>query len=333
MQLRYPKQLASWASFYRQWYQLTRSGHTQIEALKNLGRSVSRAEIKMIIGQILRNLSSGKTLAQSLLPLSGQVPRLDQAILGSGETAGQIEKALLTLSEHYERMGKRRKDLMGKLTYPGFLFLLLILAMPPEHVKLLVEGQGWLFLVYKAPFLGLFFGGLWTLFWLADANRLGVENSLPEKLLSGMPVIGPGRRYSALAHFALTLKSLESAGIVAKDSWRLAAECSQDFTLRQSVRKIQKRLNEGHSPAELIQDSPVFPAEFRGQLLTGEKSGQLEDTLSLLAQDMESLAEEKFQLITTWVPKIIMGILIFVVTYNMYQSTVKSLDEIDKILQ
>ena len=106
------------------------------------------------------------------------------------------------------------------------------------------------------------------------------------------PVAGLVRHVAArraLATFAGTLASLLRAGVGIAQAWEFAGKVSGDPRLAAAAAGIARGVEATNEPpGKLMGANAVFPEDFRGLYLAGERSGKLEEHLDRLRERHEA---------------------------------------------
>ncbi|MDX1953333.1 MAG: type II secretion system F family protein, partial [Verrucomicrobiota bacterium] len=113
------------------------------------------------------------------------------------------------------------------------------------------------------------------------------------------------QRNLALARLAASLEAAITAGIPIIQAWELAAKASGSPYLKRILTATRPRMEQGETPAEILQTLKSFPELFVSSYTAGEVSGQLDSTLKRLHHYYQSEASAKLQDIAEWLPRLV----------------------------
>jgi type II secretory pathway component PulF len=309
-----PAQLSQRADFYHQLGQLTGAGLGVVRAMEQLQRNPPAASYRKPLGTVLGELAGGCTLAEALRHTENWLPALDMALLEAGEHSGRLEASFRLLTDYYNARARIARRMLGDLAYPAFLFHFAVFIFP--FPSLFLSGN-WL------AYLGQTFGVLLPVYALVGAMIYAAQSghgeawrATLEALLRRVPVLGTARHDLALSRLAAALEALLNAGVTVVEAWEMAAAASGSPALNHAVRAWRPQVEAGQTPAEVVRDSPEFPALFANQYATGEISGQLDDTLRRLRIYYEEEGSRKLHAVAQWTPR---AVYLFVVLLIAYQ--------------
>lgn len=268
------------ADFYHQLAQLTAAGLGVTVALQQLHRTPPAREFKPHIASVLADLSSGRTVSESVARRPGWLPEFDVALLHAGERSGRLDATFQMLANFYENRAVMARKMFGALAYPVFLlhFAIFILPFP----DLFLSGNIFSYLLKTVGLLVPMYLLTLGAIFVSQGRRGDTWRSRFELITMLIPFVGSGRRQLALARLAAALEALINSGQTILEAWPLAASASGSPALRREVDSWRPRLEAGKTPAEMLQDSTRFPETFSNLYSSGEISGTLDETLRRL---------------------------------------------------
>jgi len=102
-------------------------------------------------------------------------------------------------------------------------------------------------------------------------------------------------------------------GVLITNAWDMAVAASGSPALGRAVSTWKEPLENGATPAELVNQSREFPELFASLYQSGEISGQLDDALTRLHTHYQEEGTRKMRLIAKWTPKAIyLGVMLIV---------------------
>jgi general secretion pathway protein F/type IV pilus assembly protein PilC len=328
-----PRELTQRSHFYQQFGQLMAAGVTAVQTLQMLERNPPAQSYREPIRAMLAQISQGATVTDAIRSLGSWTPSFDIALIQAGEHSGRLDAVCKLLSDYYEERAQMLTRMLGNMAYPVlvlhmalFIFPLISLFTPGGSlIVFFLETFGVLAVIYTAVFLGIY----------ASQSRRGQEwRSTLEKLLRGVPILGPARQSVALARLSAALDALLSAGVNIVEAWEMAAAASGSPALQRTVASWRpKLLNEGQTPAELVKASPLFPELFGNLYTSGEVSGQLDETLKRLHKYYQDDGSRKSDALSKWVPMGFYFIVVGFVAYKIIHYYVGYFGQLDQIMK
>ncbi|MEX0824862.1 MAG: type II secretion system F family protein [Pirellulaceae bacterium] len=260
---------------------------------------------------VAAGLANGQSLTDALKTQGKYFPPLMIALVNVGESTGRLERALLSLAEHYQhRVSMRRTFLMG-IAWPvlqlgaailaiGLLIWLLGVLSPPTGGEMLdIAGFG----LRGTSGVVIYFGFVFLFFVLIALavigvrnNWLGVHNLIP--LFYAIPKLGPAIRVITLSRFCWTLAMTLDAGLDPMRSVRLALESTGSDFYRSGIKPAHQAIQQGTSLSVALQRSEVIPDEFITNLEVAELSGTDAESLETLARDYDERARAAVRTLT-----------------------------------
>lgn len=285
-----------------------------------------------ILQNVAAGLADGQSLTDTMKSQGRYFPPLMIALVNVGESTGRLERALLSLAEHYEhRVSMRRTFLMG-IAWPvlqlvgailaiGFLIWLLGVLSPPTGGEMMdVAGFGLRGTSGVAIYFGfvfLFFAMLALAVFAIRNNWLGLHNLIP--LFYGIPKLGPAIRVITLSRFCWTLAMTLDAGLDPMRSVRLALESTGSEFYRSGIAPAQQAIQHGSSLSVALQRSEVIPEEFITNLEVAELSGTDAESLETLARDYDQRARTAIRTLTGILTGVIWLFVIVILVFMIFR--------------
>ena len=307
-----PRQLTQKAELYQQLASLMSAGVGMIQALEILQRNPPSGSFREPIRGLIRSVSEGGTLSESMLRLGRWLPAFDLALIQAAEQSGRLPESFRLLANYYVERAQLARRVMADLAYPVFLVVLAVLIFPPARLTgLVLNGDVVGFVAPKAAAVGIAGLCIFVVLLACQGSRWELWRSNVEGLLRWVPILGSARRHLALARLSAALEALISAGVSIFDSWELAAAASGSPALRRAVGGWHQALRSGETPAELLGRTSEFPELFANLYHTGEVSGQLDDTLRRLHLHDQEEGSRRLHAFAQWMPRLVyLGILL-----------------------
>src|ERR1051326_8521143 len=136
-----PRQLNQRAEFYQQLASLLSAGVALIQAFEILLRTPPAAAFRETLARLIRSITEGATLSESLLTLGRWAPSFDLALIQAAEQSGRLPECFRLLAHYYAERSQLARRVMADLAYPAFLVFLALLVFPTTRLTGLDEGE------------------------------------------------------------------------------------------------------------------------------------------------------------------------------------------------
>ena len=298
--------------FTRQLSKLISSGITIVNALELLKRQTKNNYFSSVIREITDTVKNGAGIAESLSRYPGIFSRLYVAMVRSGEAGGTLEAALKRTSDFLEKEEKNRSAFIRALIYPlfvvavgtGTVLILLIFVIP--RLVFMFEDMGQVLplptriLIETSSFTRSFWWievsiiAVLSVVWKRVKRKPGVR-MLIDKTSIKVPVVGRIILQTQIGRFLRTMALLLGGGLPVLFTLEVSEAQVDNLCLISEIRMFRKKISEGHSFSECLKNSEYFPLEVQNIVAVGEETGTLEKSLTRLADDYESEAENAVQ--------------------------------------
>jgi type IV pilus assembly protein PilC len=322
------------SDFYLQLAGMFAAGVPIIQALEMLAKNRSSGKYRIHLRTVIDRLNQGFTFKEALEGTGSWLPQFDHALIGAGEESGRLDLCLKMLGNYYQQMGSMSREVIMGTLYPLFLIHLALLIFPSRFLTGIFLNNGVeRFVQNKLIVFGTFYGIVIALLLLGNARFGTFWRDTLAAIGDAIPVLGKARKNLALARFCASLEALLSAGVPVIESWTLAAQACGSTPIRKAVEQAMPRVHAGATPAEVVQQMPIFPDVFRSLYATGEVSGQLDGTLVRLHTLFEENARVKFQAFREWTPRVVFLVIAVVIGYQIISFYLGYFDNINKMIQ
>lgn len=330
-----PKKISSFdiTSFTRQLATMVEAGVPLIQAFENIiqGQNKQKHLMKVLLGDIKINVSTGKTLKASLEIHPKHFNTLFCNLIGAGEHSGTLDKMLANLASYREKMETMRKKIKTALYYPIVILviailvstILLVFVIPefqslfdelgaelPRATKLVIRLSK--FVQEDWHYIGLFFIG-----FLYYACRFKQDSFIIQK----SPIFGQLLKKAGIAHFSRTLAVTFAAGIPLLEAIPIAGNASNHPCYTHASHLIREGILKGKELHIAMVETKVFPSLSTQMIAIGEASGTLEKMLAKVADIYEEEVDNTLEACSRLLEPILMtvlGILVGGLIISMY---------------
>lgn len=271
------------------------SGLTLTQALSTVHSQTESRKISQAVIRIKEEIEKGSSIHLAF-ERAEIFPNFLIEMLKVAERGENLEKILRISSDFLNRSSDIKNRIFNALTYPIFVLILSITSVVivinliiPKIAQVLTGFGKDLPLATKFV---LFFSNL-----LANAiyilpvliilfiykHKIFNPQSI-SRLFLKIPIIGKVSYYFNLSRFSKMLSISLSSGIPILKSIELSIGSIGNQFMRDNLKEMTKEVSEGKSLTYVFSKSKIFPDAFVNLINTGEKSGEVEKILNLLAE-------------------------------------------------
>jgi type IV pilus assembly protein PilC len=124
-----------------------------------------------------------------------------------------------------------------------------------------------------------------------------------------LPVFGPLLRKVAISKFTRTLSTLVKSGVPILTALEIVSRTSGNVVVEGAVKKVRESVQEGESIADPLEKSGIFPPLVTRMVDVGEKSGELENMLSKIADFYDEQVDTAVDGLTSLIEPLIIAFL------------------------
>lgn len=322
-------------------YYLLKAGIPLLDALTDLknDKNISK-RLKAVLSKIIYLVSqNGFTLSKALQQLEHHFDSIFIQLIKVGEESGELVEVLNNLNKtliHNQQLKKQRKTI---LVYPAitttiiiFVCLFLFNYVVPK-LKIFIETMQFNLPIYsKILFAVADFINDYLIFIFASVLLLVIATysmlKIPKikvvmhKNLLKLPIFGDLLLNIDCLRFAENFKLLYSHGIFVLESMKLSQEVVSNLFIKNNLIFVRKRIENGVSIAKSFKEIneyhsgyKVFPTLLLRMLTIGEKTGELDKTLSNFVEAEQFNINNKINFLQNQIQPILTIILGFIVLW------------------
>jgi general secretion pathway protein F len=260
--------------------------------------------VKAVFAKMHARVKEGAPMSRAMTEARGFFPPMAPAMAEAGEADGRLGAALTRLAASLDRAEALRQTVVSSLVYPCMLIvvatsviLMMLLFVVPQFEGLFTDAHG------KLPFAtrmvmaasdGVRHYGLLGLAGLVAAvfalrqwlRRPSVRLSF-DRIILGVPQIGPLVMNAETAAFARTLGSLVDGGVALPTALSIAQRSIGNSHMSAAIGRVAAGLKEGAGLSGPLAATGVFPPMALSFLRTGEETARLGQMLDRLADVLD----------------------------------------------
>jgi general secretion pathway protein F len=251
--------------------------------------------VKAVFAKMHARVKEGAPMSRGMAEAKGFFPAMAPAMAEAGEADGRLGAALTRLAASMDRAEALRPAML--MVVATSVILMMLLFVVPQFEGLFADAHG------KLPFAtrmvmaasdavqhyGLFgLAGLVAVVFLVRQwlRRPGVRHSF-DRVILGVPQIGPLIMNAETAAFARTLGSLVDGGVPLPTALSIAQRSISNSHMAAAIGKVAAGLKEGAGLSGPLAASGVFPPMALSFLRTGEETARLGQMLDRLADVLD----------------------------------------------
>ncbi|UCH43223.1 MAG: type II secretion system F family protein [Dehalococcoidales bacterium] len=316
--------------FARQLSTLLEASISLVPGLQMLQEQITNRLFKKVVGTMLDDIRAGNSFSDALTKHSNIFGEVFCKLVAVGEQTGSLEISLKQASNYIEKEVQAKKKIKRALTYPIIVLavaivvigVLVIFVLPsmmsmftsmnaelPITTKMLVAIMNFV----ESYKLYLFGAVVLSVVGLVVGIRQPKARYQLDRLLITLPVIGTVNLMNEMARFCQTITLLLHAGLPLPDIINMTRQTSSNRVIQNALNDVQNDLIKGEGLSVPMSKHSLFPHLLVQMVMVGEESGNLESTMSIVAESYESEADDKISgLIALIEPAMTIGLALMV---------------------
>jgi len=298
--------------FFRQLALLLESGTNIVTSLDMLRAQTSDRNLKRVLGEVVSDLRIGNQLSAALAKHPESFPPIYCRSLSVGEQTGSLETVLRQMADYMEKEITTTKEIKNALKYPVIVSIVAIIVIGvivtfvlpaftglyslleielPLMTRLLLSTVGWLtnyglYLVAAIALIAL----LVFLYSKTPEGRLRRDG-----LLLKLPLMGRISHLNELAHCCRSMSLLFRAGLPLPEIMSLVIDGSDNRVVKGVLADVRGDMLKGEGLSRPMAKSELFLPLMVQMVGVGEETGNLDVTLTAVAEHFETEAKDKMR--------------------------------------
>jgi type IV pilus assembly protein PilC len=286
--------------FTRQFATMINAGLPLVQSLDILARQSESKVLRTVIEQMLYDVESGNTLADSLRRHPKIFSDLFINMVAAGEAGGILDVILLRLATFLEKSEALARKIKGAMVYPAVILgvavsavaVLLIFVIPTfqnmfESAGVPLPGPTQ-FVILLSDLLQnywwLAIGGIVaTVFTIRQVYKTPAGQLAIDRMLLRFPIIGDLLRKAGVARFTRTLGTLVASGVSILEGLEITARTAGNRVLHDAIMGSRASIAGGDTISEPLKRAGVFPPMVVQMINVGEQTGGLDEMLTKIA--------------------------------------------------
>lgn len=328
--------------FTRQLSSMILTGLTLLDSLNILKEQSNKVEMRNMIGELISDISEGKTFSQALERQRKYFSEVYIALIKAAETSGLLDKILERLANNLERSDDLKKRVKSALFYPmivisgvvGVIVIMNVFVIPQLATLYSSLDVQLPFVTRMVLAFSNFIRSFFPVFIVLGVLAIVAYKRL-QKTSGGLkiidafklkiPIVGSILTLSILDEISRTLSLLISSGSPILGSLKIVEKVSGNYGYQKAVESSTTLVEKGIPLSQAMDAQHVFPPILVQMVRVGESTGRIDQSLEKVAQYFERDLDLKIKTLTTSIEPILIiflgvtvGFLIFSVITPIY---------------
>lgn len=314
-----------------------------VEALSALIDQIENQKLKVILSEVRAKVNEGFSLAKALSDYPKVFNNVFVNMVDAGEASGNLDVVLLRLADFTEAQMKLKNRIQGAMTYPvimltfGFIMMnVIFIVVIPKITKIFVSMKRELPLQTKISiWISNFMQDYWYLiiafiviFIWGFKKYIQTESGMSKwhKIMLKSPLVGNLVIMINVSRFCSTLATMLNSGVPILIAMKIVKNLIPNVHIKKAIDQSRTAVAEGSSMTGPLVESRLFPPMVTHMIKLGERSGELEPMLKIVAENYEEQVESKLSGLTSVLEPVMMifmglavGFIVFSVVVPMMQ--------------
>ena len=298
--------------FSRQLALLLESGIDIVTSIDLFRSQASNKVFKGILEEIIANLRGGSSFSEALSKFPKVFPIMYCRTIAAGEQSGNLDTVLRRMADYMERTATATKKVKSAMTYPIVVLVVAIVVVAalvffvmPTFTSLYTS-MGAKLPTITTMLLNFANGatkyGAYVLIALVAAVvgialyiRTPVGKVNFDRLMLRLPVIGPIVQLNELSRCCRTISMLIKVGLPLPDIITMCIQSAGNKIMSLALIDVKQDMLAGEGLAQPMAKRTIFLPLMVQMVSVGEKTGNLGNTLTTVADSYETDADDKTQ--------------------------------------
>ena len=314
-----------------------------VEALTALMEQTDNQVLRVVLSEVRGKVNEGIGLAQAFKDYPKIFNNVYVNMVEAGEQSGTLEIVLLRLAEFTEAQKELKNKIRGAMTYPCIMvfvglvmFSIIFTVVIPKITKIFVNMKRQVPLSTQiCMWTSDFLLNYWYLLiigmiasWLLFRSYIRTEKgrSRWHFVLLRLPEIGSLITMINVSRFCSTLATLLNSGVPILTSMRIVKNLVANVHMQAPVEEAKSNVQEGASLALPLENSGYYPPMVTHMIRLGEKSGELEEMLQIVAKNYEGQVNTKLAGLTSFIEPIMMVVMGLAVGFVVFSVVIPMME-------
>ncbi|MEK6627589.1 MAG: type II secretion system F family protein [Bdellovibrionota bacterium] len=322
----------------RQLATLIKANIPLVDALTAVSEQVENPILSEAVADCKNMVNEGQSLHKALSKYPEVFNVIYISMAEAGEMSGTLDIILLRLAEFTEAQAELRQRLSAAMTYPIIMLVVITLVIFGLFTSVLPK----ILTIFESfPDISLpwytqviasisqvfvnywyFFGGfiVISIFLFLNWKNSSEGKKSWDAVSLKIPLFGDITKMVAISRFTRTLATLLTGGVPMLSALDIVRNVVNNHVIAQAIDEAKSNISEGESIAGPLKKSGHFPPLVVHMVNVGEKTGDLENMLTLVADAYDFQVRSKVDSITSLLNPImtlLIGVVVFVIVISI----------------
>ncbi len=318
----------------RQLATLIKANIPLVDALTAISEQVENPILSEAISDCKNMVNEGQPLHKSLAKYPNIFNVIYVSMAEAGEMSGTLDVILVRLAEFTEAQAELSAKVRGAMVMPaiqlvimiGAIFFLFVKVVP--EIMSIFESMPDVELPYMTQLVSsiskefvtnwyIYLGGLViSVIFFINWKNSSEGRKTWDRVSLKIPIVGEVTRMIAISRFTRTLATLLNGGVPMLSAMDIVRNVVDNHVLAQAIDEARSNISEGETIAGPLKKSQQFPPIVVHMVNIGEKTGDLENMLTLVADAYDFQVKTKVETLTSVINPammILMGIVVSII--------------------
>jgi len=328
------------ANFTKELSTMLNAGIKLTDALSVLTQQISDPQLRAAITEVRDKVVTGESIADSLAEYEQFFDLIYISMIRVGEVTGTLGETLAKMAAFMEKRQRLEAKMTTVMIYPIVLivvcaivvFVIMTWVIPQVSEQLIETGQKLPFLTVMLMDISKMLRSLWlAVFLLAFIMFVYMYKrfvktekgaTFRDKMLLSLPGFGPLLKQRILQRFTSTLATLMGSGLSMAESLRVVSQVTGNVVMADAIKKARERILSGSDIATPLRDSGVIDPSTAHMITVGEKSGELEQMLKMISDNLEASSDLVIERLSAIVEPVIIVFLAIIIGFIFFATFV-----------
>jgi len=311
--------------FLRQFATMIDAGLPLVQCLDILSSQGENKAFRAILADIKASVEGGSTFSDSLKKHPKVFDELFVNLVAAGEMGGILDTILNRLGIYIEKRVKLKRQVKSATVYPaavgviaftvlGVMMIYVVPSfeamfadfggtdsLPPLTQFIIGISNG---MIEQIPIAIAIAGS--TVFGFSYTYRLKKGKRFYHWMLLKIPIMGPAMAKIQVARFTRTMGTLLGSGVPILDALTIVAKSAGNVIVEDALMTVAAKISEGHTMAEPLASTKIFPGMVVQMIAVGEQTGALDQMLNKIADFYEEEVDVAVSGLTSMLEPIMM---------------------------
>ena len=322
----------------RQLATLIKANIPLVDALTAVSEQVENPLLSEAIADCKNMVNEGLSLQKALSKYPSIFSNIFVSMAEAGEMSGTLDVILLRLAEFTESQADLRQRVSSAMTYPIIMLVVITLvifglftSVLPKILSIFesfpditlpwytqaIASISQVFVNQWYIFAGFIVGSvLLFINWKNSTEGRKSWDGISIKL----PLVGEIIKMVSIARFTRTLSTLLAGGVPMLNALDIVRNVVDNHVIALAIDEARSNISEGESIAGPLKKSGLFPPLVVHMVSIGEKTGEIENMLTLVADAYDYQVKSKIDSITSLLNPImtlLIGVVVFIIVISI----------------